>query len=313
MTTPAQALDRLTQTATAVPAVQGVHRQAIRDAHTAGASKTDITATLGKSNRNTINEILADTPPPAAAVKPTPVVFLRGPKIPADVWTSVITAMSGRGWIVVRDRTQAWHYARAGVPVVLVDMAGEPAAGLVQARMDGDKRVLPLVDAWTVVDELDGDLLALAVIDQLHTRPAEPEIPASAAPVALDPAEVDQLYPPPSKARSITISDDLWDLARAAIAGSTDSLRALTAQAVAQQIAGIQHTHNHDQPYPIPPAGNRAGTVARDTLSGTGRQIWLPETMWDQARAVVAAGHAPTIGHLINVALTQHLTPGGIQ
>lgn len=53
----------------------------------------------------------------------TPVVYLRGAGMPAAVWQRLIAEVTSRGWLHVTGRTQAFHLARGGVPVVLCDFS----------------------------------------------------------------------------------------------------------------------------------------------------------------------------------------------
>lgn len=52
---------------------------------------------------------------------PVVVVFLRGPGAGKSTWSALTAAAAARGWISTRDRTQAWHLARGGLPIVMLD------------------------------------------------------------------------------------------------------------------------------------------------------------------------------------------------
>lgn len=134
---PVTLLRRVATTRAARDLASAVHDQAIRDAKAAGHPVTGIASTLGVTNRVRLYEVLEksfDNPADPAA---TPVVFLRGAGAPPQTWRDVETAMHRRGLATVRDRQQAWHLARGGVPVVLVDFStGTPAVsvGRVKAK-----------------------------------------------------------------------------------------------------------------------------------------------------------------------------------
>lgn len=78
-------------------------------------------------------------PPPAV------VVFLRGPGAGKSTWSALTAAAVDRGWIATRDRTQAWHLCRGGLPTVMLDFpdvdldqpgAVTITAGRVQAKYE---------------------------------------------------------------------------------------------------------------------------------------------------------------------------------
>lgn len=151
-----------------------LRRQAVRDARSAGAHITEIALVLGIRNRNGLYAILDEKLPAAVEPAPTPVVFVRGAKVDAAIWRQATEALHARGWVVVRDRTQAWHLARGRVPVVLVDITHtQPRIGLVKARYSDTQQLeLPAARPATLLDTLDLDQLALAIIDQL-TAPTD--------------------------------------------------------------------------------------------------------------------------------------------
>ena len=113
-----------------------VHDQAIRDAKAADHPMTQIAAALGISNRVRLYGVLDKSYDNPAAAIPTPVVYLRGAGAPKTVWDDIETAMHRRGLMVVKDRQQAWHLARGGVPVVIVDFStgSDVTVGRVKAR-----------------------------------------------------------------------------------------------------------------------------------------------------------------------------------
>ena len=120
---PDELLPRVTQTQKLQDQAAAVHDQAIRDAKAAGHPMTQIAAALGINNRVRLYGVLDKSYDNPAAATPTPVVYLRGAGAPKTVWDDIETAMHRRGLVVVKDRQQAWHLARGGVPVVIVDFS----------------------------------------------------------------------------------------------------------------------------------------------------------------------------------------------
>ena len=120
---PDELLPRVTQTQNLQDQAAAVHDQAIRDAKAAGHPMTQIAAALGITNRVRLYGVLDKTYDNPTAPTPTPVVFLRGAGAPKTVWDDIETAMRRRGLMVVKDRQQAWHLARGGVTVVIVDFS----------------------------------------------------------------------------------------------------------------------------------------------------------------------------------------------
>lgn len=133
----------------AVHTAQALFEQAIRDEVGAGTPISDIAETLGdRRRRQRIYAILnrgedgGEPKPPATQ----PVVYLRGRAQPQDVWERVERAMWARGWRTIRDRTQAFHLARGGSPVVLCDFTGDfdglavqwITVGLLRARYEDE-------------------------------------------------------------------------------------------------------------------------------------------------------------------------------
>lgn len=316
ITSPDQALSHLQAVNETVNGGEDLLRQAAKDTHAAGANVVAIAAALNTTSRGRINKLITDPGPEQIPKVPlSPVVFLRGPKLPGDVWKEVTTAMHARGWPVVRDRSQAWHLARGRVPVVLVDMATDQCAiGLVKAKVgdDGDQ-ILPLVRDWTIVDELDPDRLALAVIDQLHPLPS---ISDPAPPAALQPAEVDQAFPPaPSTTRRLQPSPQLWEQVRAVAEDWWDDAgyagrrvvsrpsQDFLIHALAEKVAGIQQTYHQGQPLPVDEA------VGRSALDKDAFEVkaLLPVSLWEQVCAAVTAGHARSPFDLVDEALADKL------
>lgn len=118
-----QVARRLQTTRAAISAAEEHHRQTMRDVQSDGTPITAIAAAMGVANRRTIYAALDSEPVEPTVPAPTPVVYLRGAGNSADIWQAYTKAMHRRGWMTVRDRTQAWHLARGGVPVVLVDFS----------------------------------------------------------------------------------------------------------------------------------------------------------------------------------------------
>ena len=129
-------LPRVTETQKLQDQAAAVHDQAIRDAKAAGHPMTQIAAALGITNRVRLYGVLDKTYDNPTAPTPTPVVFLRGAGAPKTVWDDIETAMHRRGLMVVKDRQQAWHLARGGVSVVIVDFSrgSDVTVGRVKAR-----------------------------------------------------------------------------------------------------------------------------------------------------------------------------------
>lgn len=91
----------------------------------------------------------------------TPVVYLRGAGVRQPAWDRIERAMWARGWDTTHDRTSAFHLARGGVPVVLVDFTSQLPNGLsrgvitvgrVRARYRDDHEEGTLVDLLTTAD-----------------------------------------------------------------------------------------------------------------------------------------------------------------
>lgn len=81
-----------------------------------------------------------------------PVIFMRGSGVTPDHWTAMLAAVHTAGWHTVRDRTTAWHLARGGAPVILLDFTDDDQiqAGLVRAKYQdtptGRRMILPVTD-----------------------------------------------------------------------------------------------------------------------------------------------------------------------
>ena len=286
-----------------------IRRQAIKDAHASGATVTEIAATLGVRNRAGVYDALkADAELPAAPDQsPTPAVFLRAPGVSSDDWRTLTTAMQARGWWPVRDRSQAWHLARGRVPVVMVDFAGEVTVGRVKAKFDEDGEPhLPLDGPRTTLPEirtalgLDTQAIALAVIDHLRPRGRRTSPPPTASGRTAEEFAVEPISPSPGVTRPIFLADELWER----LPGGADS--SLFTQVVSDQIVELERQHNDGRPFPsvdrLPP-GPRVRPSSRP--AGAQRQVRLPTAVWERARAIVAAGVAPSLPALIADAL-QH-------
>lgn len=287
---------------------QQVRRQAVRDAHTAGAPITEIAATLGIRNRVGLYQMIDEQPGPAEAPALTPAVFVRGPGVDSATWAALTAALHGRGWMVVRDRTQAWHLARGRVPVVLVDISqDQPVVGRVRARYnDAQEPELPLAGGRTVLESADLDQVALAVIEHLQDPRNLPVSPPRQPPAPRPSAD---LKAEDETKRSIFVSDQLWSRAKAAVtAGHAPTLHTLVTSALARTLTGLEDEHHSGRVFPSVnrlPTGPK--TFHTKSAPGKARQISLPESIWDRARAVVAAGHAASLPALLTHALQQHL------
>lgn len=75
-----------------------------------------------------------------------PVIFLRGAGVPAEDWKRIREAMWAHGWATEQQRSTAWHLARGGVPVVMLDFsAGRDVvtASQVRAKYAADPKTDP--------------------------------------------------------------------------------------------------------------------------------------------------------------------------
>ena len=101
-------------------------------------------------------------------------VFLRGAGASRDTWQALEQSMHRRGYMTVRDRTQAWHLARAGAAVVMVDFSngatGQPTAVTV-ARVRARWRVSqPQKTVSDLLIRAERERLAAAGATWLSTR-----------------------------------------------------------------------------------------------------------------------------------------------
>lgn len=121
---------------TATTAVEQTVRDLIADE---AITVTDAATALG-ATRQLAYRILGDETP-AELTQPalTPVVYLRGAGQSDAAWERIERAMWARGWHTVHDRTTAWHAARAGIPVVLVNFS--------QPELDGGSMTIARVRA----------------------------------------------------------------------------------------------------------------------------------------------------------------------
>lgn len=58
----------------------------------------------------------------------TPVAYLRGAGAPSATWEAIRNAIHALDIATTPDRTTAWHLARGGIPVVLVDFSSDAGA-----------------------------------------------------------------------------------------------------------------------------------------------------------------------------------------
>lgn len=317
MTTPRRALTHLAVADRDAEAGQRIRRQAVRDAKAAGALVTEIAATLGTKNRNGLYEMLDETVgDDVPAPQLTPGVFIRGAGVSAPIWSLVTAAMQARGWLVVRDRMQAWHLARGRVPVVMVDLShAHPSVGRIRARYnDAQEPELPLAGDRTVLDSLDPDQLALAVID--HLTPKDQPVTPVPRPEAQSsvPAAASTEGGGEVRKRSIPIPDALWDQSKAAAdAGAAGTLQELVEVALDETISAIEHKHNEGRPFPSVARLSTGPRSFHEPTSGKARQITLPEASWARARAIVAAGYATSLPALFARALLAKTSAGEAQ
>jgi hypothetical protein len=124
--------DRIATTLDAVRAAVAAHEQAIRDAKESGTSISDIGRALGIKDRTKVYKILGMGRDGAAPTRPslTPVVYLRGAGVKQPAWDRIELAMWARGWDTTHDRTSAFHLARGGVEVVMLDFTSTYGNGL---------------------------------------------------------------------------------------------------------------------------------------------------------------------------------------
>lgn len=111
--------------AVAVEEAKAAMETVIRAEVTAGrATVTDVASVLQIKNRQRVYAILdrADETTPQPPTLP-PVVYLRGAGVSVAAWDRIAQACWTRGWQTVRDRTTAWHHARAGRTVVMCDFS----------------------------------------------------------------------------------------------------------------------------------------------------------------------------------------------
>ncbi len=179
------AQQRLSATRSAITAADEAHRQAIRDLVAEGMPKTEVAAALRVSNRKQIYALLEAEPVAMPDLGPRPAVFLRGAGVGGDVWDAIAAAMHSRGWTTVLDRTQAWHLARARVPVVLVDFSSsrvdqDALVGRVKARYATKAMTGPVSRRLTAEDrrrlEEEG---AQWMATQVHWEEKETDLPLS--------------------------------------------------------------------------------------------------------------------------------------
>jgi len=99
-----------------------------------------------------------------------PVVYLRGAHATTSTWRRVQTAMWAAGWHTVRSRADAWHLARGGATVILLDFSGFDAGrpvtvGRVHARGTGQEMDLPMTTGLGIEQEVVERVRALWAAD----------------------------------------------------------------------------------------------------------------------------------------------------
>jgi hypothetical protein len=111
--------DRIQTAHRATEESRAVEEQVIRDAcATDEFTPSDAARALGTKNRQRVYAILGRSPH-GGEPELTPVVYLHGRGRSDATWARVRAAMHARGWATMTTRTEAWHLARGGVPVVL--------------------------------------------------------------------------------------------------------------------------------------------------------------------------------------------------
>lgn len=113
-----------------------LEERTIRDAHAEGMSESAIARALGIQDRTRIRSILGKTPEGERPSQPphTPVILITGSR--KNLYDRLAPALWARGWSTTHSSQDAWYLARAGVPVVQVQMQPEHVAeiGPVQAK-----------------------------------------------------------------------------------------------------------------------------------------------------------------------------------
>lgn len=118
--------------------------QAVRDAVAKGESITSV-AREANRGRSWVYTAMGRGDEGGEPTNPRlrPTAYLRGAGASADIWSRMEAALWARGVATVRSRTDAWHLARGGTPVALVDFsitdlgdipAGYMRIGRVRAR-----------------------------------------------------------------------------------------------------------------------------------------------------------------------------------
>lgn len=161
-----------------------LHDQAIRDAEVAGLPIIDIARAIGVSNRQRVYAVLEKPPvPPESPPTLSPAAFLRGAGADRETWDAIEYELHLRGIVTVRDRTTAWHLARGGVPVVLVDFSvpksgrlAKGAIGLVTARNRVTETTKPVS---ALLRRADRDRFAGEpwLATEVETEERDPELP----------------------------------------------------------------------------------------------------------------------------------------
>lgn len=303
---PTAALAYLAGVDTADKARAQLRRQAIRDARTAGAQITEIATTLGVRNRSGLYEILEETPPAPTPPAPTPTIFMRGAGADKATWAQVVDAMYARGWLVIRDRTQAWHLARGRVPTVLVDIThAQPRIGLIKARYGDDQQLeLPAARPLTLLDTLNLNQLVLAVIDHLGDSSADkdPHVDQEPPVAAVAPDKTGVLAK-----RRMSLPEGLWGQVQQAITdGKAHSASQLISDALHILITKLERIHGHPySPVDQLPAGRRTPAARGQTMRSV--SITLDQAEWARARAVIAGEGAISMPGLFVRALQEHL------
>lgn len=109
-------------------AAEQIERRVIREIYESGdADPAAIAATLGVKNRQRIYAIIDDTTmsDDTELLEPEmpPVAWLRAVGVPQETWDRITDALLERGFATTKDKRQAWHLARGGLDVILVDFS----------------------------------------------------------------------------------------------------------------------------------------------------------------------------------------------
>jgi hypothetical protein len=95
---------------------------------------------------------MSTTPRPSL----TPVIYLRGAGVRQPAWRRIERAMWAQGWDTTHVRTEAWHLARGGVPVAILDFTSTHGSGLTRETITVGKVRAKYAETleWCQVEDL---------------------------------------------------------------------------------------------------------------------------------------------------------------